>query len=225
LRPPPIGDSIRQGDAPIRTTKEQALATRSRVIDAALTVFCRKGYGATTLEDIAAEAGLTRGAIYWNFKNKQDLYAAMTREYYAKLVDDELISRAESAASPLEALRNYMFNYNHNAVANPRVREFMEMIRYKTEVKSLPPEILEVQQTMDLTMKAEITDLVDACAREGLLRGDYPVSVLAMSVLSYLNGIESTWMFNPEIFPLERDLRLLIDLFLDSLKPPRQGGA
>ncbi|ABB39334.1 transcriptional regulator, TetR family [Oleidesulfovibrio alaskensis G20] len=60
-----------------RKTKEEAEKTRQLLLDCALTVFLRKGYSATTLNDIAEEANLTRGAVYWHFKNKVDVFSAV----------------------------------------------------------------------------------------------------------------------------------------------------
>ena len=60
-----------------RCTKEQALETRTRILDAAEDVFNANGVSKTSLADVAAAAGLTRGAIYWHFANKTDLFAAM----------------------------------------------------------------------------------------------------------------------------------------------------
>ncbi|MDV7394715.1 TetR family transcriptional regulator, partial [Arthrospira platensis SPKY1] len=63
----------------VRKTKEEAWETRQRILDAAEQVFQRQGVSRTSLSHIAAEAGVTRGAIYWHFKNKVDLYDAMIR--------------------------------------------------------------------------------------------------------------------------------------------------
>src|SRR5687768_7926109 len=57
----------------VRRTKEDAAATRAAVLDASLRVFSRKGYAATRLEEVAAEAGVTRGAVYWHFADKAEL--------------------------------------------------------------------------------------------------------------------------------------------------------
>ncbi len=57
----------------MRKTKEEAAETRQALLRAALAVFSRQGYAATRLEDVAHEAGVTRGAIYWHFKSKADL--------------------------------------------------------------------------------------------------------------------------------------------------------
>ncbi len=61
----------------MRRTKEEAQVTRRRLLQAALVVFSRSGYSAASLEEVAAEAGVTRGAIYWHFKSKADLYGAL----------------------------------------------------------------------------------------------------------------------------------------------------
>src|SRR4051794_41526433 len=71
---------------------------RRRLLDAALAELRRKGYAATSLEAIARRAGLTRGAIYWNFRSKDDLF----RELLDERLDQparELIPITETAPS------------------------------------------------------------------------------------------------------------------------------
>lgn len=60
-----------------RRTKQDALATRQQLLEAAIGVFAEKGVSRTSLQDIAVAAGTTRGAIYWHFKNKADLFNAL----------------------------------------------------------------------------------------------------------------------------------------------------
>src|SRR5574337_1789480 len=60
-----------------RRTKEDALATRSALLDAAERVFLQQGVSRTSLADIAHAAGVTRGALYWHFKDKASLFNAM----------------------------------------------------------------------------------------------------------------------------------------------------
>ncbi|HKW83015.1 MAG TPA: TetR family transcriptional regulator, partial [Burkholderiaceae bacterium] len=60
-----------------RRTKEEAQATRSLILDTAELVFEQRGVSGTSLNEIAKAAGLTRGAIYWHFQNKADLFNAM----------------------------------------------------------------------------------------------------------------------------------------------------
>src|SRR5690606_41278730 len=60
-----------------RRTKAEAEATREAILDAAEEVFIENGVSRATLEQIARRAGVTRGAVYWHFKDKNDLFTAM----------------------------------------------------------------------------------------------------------------------------------------------------
>ncbi|MCG8550649.1 MAG: TetR family transcriptional regulator [Desulfobacterales bacterium] len=60
-----------------RKTKKEAQKTRLQILDAALKICSEKGYSKTTFVDIANEIGLTKGAVYWHFKTKPELLAAM----------------------------------------------------------------------------------------------------------------------------------------------------
>ena len=61
----------------VRKTKEAALVTREGLLDAAQRVFSERGVTGTSLAEVAASAGVTRGAVYWHFKNKAALFKAM----------------------------------------------------------------------------------------------------------------------------------------------------
>ena len=74
----------------VRKTKEEAQETRNLILDTAETVFSEKGVSRTTLNDIAKAADLTRGAIYWHFKNKADLFDAMLQRVILPM--DEFLS-------------------------------------------------------------------------------------------------------------------------------------
>ncbi|MBP1848371.1 TetR/AcrR family acrAB operon transcriptional repressor [Rhizobium petrolearium] len=75
----------------MRRTKEQAAQTAEQILLAAENLFLEQGYDDVSLEEIAASANVTRGAVHWHFKNKQGLLRSMRRkalEPYRKLVDD-----------------------------------------------------------------------------------------------------------------------------------------
>ena len=77
----------------MRRTKEDAEQTREDIFRSGIKVFARKGYAAATMNDIAREAGVTRGAIYWHFKNKEDFYVEITsrlNNYYSEMMEEGL---------------------------------------------------------------------------------------------------------------------------------------
>src|SRR5258706_2776656 len=88
-----------------RRTKEEALETRTGILDAAERVFHEKGVAHASLEDIAAAADVTRGAIYWHFKDKADLFDAMMQRVVLPM--DAIREGADCCrqADPLALLR------------------------------------------------------------------------------------------------------------------------
>ena len=88
-----------------RRTKEAAAETRASLLDAAEHLFLKQGVSNTSLAQIAAAAGATRGAIYWHFKDKADLFNAMMERVTLpfETAADELLTEED----PLQAMRDH----------------------------------------------------------------------------------------------------------------------
>lgn len=201
----------------IRKTKQKAIETKNIIFDSALKVFWEKGFSSTTLEDIAKEAGISRGAIYWNFKNKQDLYVCLLKEYFNDNFYENLKYNDESNKDPVAAIRDYMYGYFKILINDEKARKYMEILRYKTEIKTDISEVLKVEQEMDLKIKEELSKLIERGIEANEIRNDIDKDVISMSALSYLNGIEDSWLINPEAFALEAHLDNLIDIFIHGI--------
>jgi AcrR family transcriptional regulator len=70
------------------TREDKRQANRARILQAARKVFGRSGYYGATIEEIGDEAGLSNGAVYYNFENKEDLFLALLGEWRAELIRD-----------------------------------------------------------------------------------------------------------------------------------------
>jgi len=70
-----------------RKIREQALATRKRILDAAVEVFLEKGFQQSSLQNVAERAGVTRGAVYWHFRQRGDLLGALLKLVNATAAD------------------------------------------------------------------------------------------------------------------------------------------
>ncbi|WP_313916446.1 TetR family transcriptional regulator, partial [Tahibacter sp.] len=89
----------------VRRTKAVAHCTRQKIIDAAREVFHRHGVGRSTLEQIAQVAGLTRGAVYWHFKGKAELFLEVRKDVFAPLIENvDLTLCSERYTDPLDAI-------------------------------------------------------------------------------------------------------------------------
>jgi len=80
---------------PVRVRRPGRAAVRRRLLDAALEVFAERGYASANLDQVAAAAGLTKGAIYSNFASKDELFFAM--------MHDQALNRVEAVRAALEA--------------------------------------------------------------------------------------------------------------------------
>ena len=116
---------------------------RKEILDAAMRCYSKKGYHATTMDDITRESGLTKGGIYWHFKSKRELYIEMLREHKKVHLDlwqriDEIKVKEDALVQGgllflREHIRNeWLFNLNKElsieATRNAEVRaEFDSM--------------------------------------------------------------------------------------------------
>ena len=89
--------------------QERAEATRARLIQAAEKIFARDGFEAAKLEEIAAEAGYTRGAFYANFDSKEDLFVALLEREISQRIDnaERLIDKFHEPQAKLRAFREF----------------------------------------------------------------------------------------------------------------------
>lgn len=117
----------------VRRTKEETLETRDRILDTAERVFLKKGVARTSLDDIAQAAQVTRGAIYWHFKNKADLFDAMMR--CVSLPMEEMVARAGDVNidDPLAYVRRCALAVLERVTSDSQSRRVAEISRYKVE--------------------------------------------------------------------------------------------
>lgn len=115
-----------------RKTKREAAITRERLLDAAERVFRERGVTNTTLAEVAAAAGYTRGAVYWHFKDKAHLIAAMCER--ATLPLDTMRADIDvTTDDPLGTLRRLMVEALLHLATDPRARAVFEVIFLESE--------------------------------------------------------------------------------------------
>ncbi|MEJ7138328.1 TetR family transcriptional regulator [Amphibiibacter pelophylacis] len=121
-----------------RKTRELALETRHRLLDAAELLFDRQGVAATSLQQIATEADATRGAVYWHFRNKADLLDALlhnrVRQPLSALADSLLLqAQAASLQAPLDRVLHLLLGLAEGISADPAVRRTLGIAIFKVE--------------------------------------------------------------------------------------------
>lgn len=87
----------------VRTNDEIFAATRAQLVTSARGLFAERGYGGTSTEDLVTSAGTTRGALYYHFQDKRDIFRAVFEEVAGE-ISANIHARAGSAASPIDRL-------------------------------------------------------------------------------------------------------------------------
>lgn len=114
-----------------RRTKEEAEQTRQLILRTSLDLFYEKGYSKTTFDEIAKRINLTKGAVYWHFRNKPDLLIGLIKEVI--ILTNEYISQKFEKISNLNDLKEY-FLYNAKLIQKHQLfRKFMFFAIYQME--------------------------------------------------------------------------------------------
>ena len=202
----------------VKKTKEDALLTREQVLQAALRVFRRKGYAATTLEEIAQEAGFTRGAIYTHFQGKAQLYQLLIQQGFRRL--NETFEQAIEAKGTIEERLRQLFIKPLAFLEEDLLAQgVIELTLFKSEVSlSLTDDLVRKQQgTQALT--TQIIQLLDEGITQGALRPEIEKQAVALALLASLNGAILLWHQSERAFSLKELATTLADTFLHGLLP------
>ncbi|MEO8345509.1 MAG: TetR family transcriptional regulator [Betaproteobacteria bacterium] len=210
-----------------RKTKMEALETRERLLDAAQCVFRQRGVTRTSLAEIATAAGVTRGAVYWHFKDKAALFRAMCDR--ATLPLDELFERASMTATtdPMATLRDLCVGALQRLAVDARTQVVFEVIFHKTELVDELAGIATSHQNERCQCLSQIESIIRRCAEVGELPAGIDASLAAQGLNALMVGIMHEWVLDRTAYDLAEAAPALIDSFLAGLaarpplRPPR----
>jgi len=200
----------------MRRTKEDAALTRETVLDAALAVFSRQGYAATTLDHIAQEAGVTRGAIYWHFGGKAELYNALLEERFARAFAGMAKLLAEPG-TPLQIVRRLLVWQMVLIEEDAEYRDVMELTLFKTAVTPDLAEGLKHKVKATQQMLRQLSKLFRQAVKAGEVRQKIDADSAALAALGLTTGLTSLWLLNPSSFSIKARAPEIVDLFLSGM--------
>ncbi len=200
-----------------RKTKEEAEKTRQDILDAALKTFTQKGFVRSTLTDIAKEAGITRGAIYWHFKDKANLFQALSDDIEsASGIRFEDIPW-ESFLS-LDEVREFLLEYLLRFETDDRFRSFYEVVTYKTEYHEELEPVLEKERTKSRRVKKQLTAILQKLQEQGLMRKDLKPGHAAISTCAFMMGLIEVWLLDKSLFSMKDTAPALINNFFRNME-------
>lgn len=205
----------------VRKSKGESQATYSALLDAAEREFIDKGVTRTTLNDVAGAAGLTRGAIYWHFKDKSALFQAMCDRVFLPMQTmlNEIVATAGS--DPLAALRQMMLHMLGTVTTNPQQKTVFDILFHHCEKNEEMAFFVNEKEKRGQCL-AKMEQILQQAVAQGKLPPATDTWLAVQALNSYLIGMIYEWLVDPDAYDLGRHAPAMIDIFLTGLmaRPP-----
>ncbi|MEO8739874.1 MAG: TetR family transcriptional regulator [Casimicrobiaceae bacterium] len=200
-----------------RRTKAAAAVTREHLLDAAQRVFREHGVTRTSLAEVATAAGVTRGAVYWHFKDKAALFTAMCDR--ATLPLDAMLEAAgnEKSDDPLDALRRLMVGALQYLANDARTQAVFEVIFHKTELCGALGEAAGCRDRERSGCLRQVEKLVRQAAASGQLPADTDAALATHLLHASISGLMREWVLDPGAYDLARVAPALADCIIAGL--------
>jgi AcrR family transcriptional regulator len=202
-----------------RTTGSSGARTAAAIRRSALGLIYRQGYAAMNLRDLAAEVGITPGALYNHIETKQGLLFELMRDHMAALIasTDAALAVAGPAAPPLVRLQAFLA---HHLLYHVERRQ--EVFIANFELRALDPPNHARIVAMRRTYEGRLIALLE----EGAAAGDLEIAearIAAYAILAMLTGV-CTWYRPGGRLPKEALVALHTGLVLDGIRARAPAG-
>jgi TetR/AcrR family transcriptional regulator, acrAB operon repressor len=201
----------------VKRNKLDAAQTRETLLEAALEVFSAKGYTASTLEDIAKAAGVTRGALYHHFSGKAELYTTLVTQ--AASQPGQIVQQTLAEGGTFLEIMHTVFVRQIRAVEqNPRYRATAQLAMFKLEPN---PELEQANALLSQGRQATLELLTQAFAEgiaQGVIRPNLEPVEVARTFISLQIGLFHVWSTHPQSFDLERSATVLADVMIAGIQ-------
>ena len=200
----------------VRRTKQEAQATRSHILDTAELVFEQRGVSGTSLHEIAKAAGVTRGAIYWHFEDKADLFNAMMERATMPL-EEGGVCGFDSHELTLAQMRNGFVAVIRQVVADPQMKRVFGIATHKVEYIGEMDAVRERHLNIRNGCLADVERTLKQAIKRGELSRRVPARAAAVGLHALLDGLLQNWMLDPAGFDLVKVGSQVLDAYLSSL--------
>lgn len=188
--------------------------------ETAIDCFARYGYQGTSIDRIAREAGVTKGAIYYHYKDKNDLLKAAVADRVAEF--EERVQSACQGTAPDESLRRVVAVSIEHAVSNDRPRFAIKLM---VEAIDTHDPLLDEMRGMMRRFRAFLRNIVRAGQDAGQFRIDADADAVAAMLTSAVIGAETQYYLDPDRFGLQQTLDTFLTQLFHDLGAPGAAAA
>ena len=202
----------------MRKTKEEAYQTRCNLLTAALDVFYQRGVTRASLDEIAKAAGVTRGALYWHFKNKEDLFDALFQSHFADIEQQLHEASQPDHPDPMGRLVQGIIEYCEKLTANPAMQKFSTILHLRCEQTEANQGITNLMNQYHQRWDTQLTAIINAGKQQGRFPADLNTERALTHMKSTLHGLTYHWLAQPQSDLLKHHGSAIVLCCIDSLK-------
>ena len=188
---------------------------RSRILQAAVKVFARRGYFASRVADVARRAGVADGTIYLYFRNKEDILVSLFDEVMSEHLEGKRreVEPGSDAPARLRAVAE-----RHLGLLG-RNRDLAVVFQVELRQSTKFMERFTASWLQDYF--SLIAEIIEQGQREGTLRADLPVKVATKAFFGVLDEMVTSWILSRKQYDLVALAGPVVDLFLRGAGGPR----
>lgn len=196
-----------------RKTKEEARETREAILDAAIHVFFENGVSSSSLNDIAQHAGVTRGAVYWHFKNKRDIFDALHERLHQSFLDILAPRLDHVEADPVAQLKRLHLDLMQGIHTDELKKRTLTVFLLKCEYSGDMKDFLMQQETSKLKSFQLFVEFFRKAQAEKRLPDRHPPDIVARACHCFMSGLLYEYLRFPGIIDFGKHVEPVIEAF------------
>lgn len=201
----------------LRRTKQETLETRESILDAAERVFFERGVARSTLEEVARAAGVTRGAVYWHFQNKSDLFNAVVAR--VRMPMESAFYRVLETTDTIEDLERLCATALAEVHRDERLQRVYTVLLLKCEYTEDMGSLIERERVAREGITESLMRFFTRLQKAGRIIAAREPRMLALALYGYMLGLHTDYLRSPELYRMPDDAETLIRYFFAPLKP------
>jgi AcrR family transcriptional regulator len=172
----------------------RSMDTASRILSQAMRIFLEKGYHGTSIDDITQAAGVTKGALYWHFKSKEDLLKRIVGDFEKRFLDGMIQKLGEVRGGVSDKFEKY---FRYNAAFAYYNRELcVSFTTLSGELVGahhpIEPEIRRIYKKY----QNFLSSLILEGKREKIFKKEIDADLAALVMIAFHDGILLQWSMN-----------------------------
>ncbi|QJR81172.1 TetR family transcriptional regulator [Alteromonas pelagimontana] len=205
----------------MRRTKEEAEQTKQAILDAAVDVFTERGVAKSSLEEIAKAANVTRGAVYWHFKNKIEIFDALHERLHSPFIQRILEGLEAEHPNPIGQLQELCTNILLELDQDEQVKKALTLFLLKCDYTGDFEQCKANYNQKKLEKLEAFSRYFDLAIKKGTLPEDADPKLFTLAMNCYMRGIVVEYLDNPREFDITTEAPRLMNFFFSGLRVDR----